>query len=144
MDKLTAIAASGIRARVQALDLLANNLANASSRGFKADREVYQLYSSREAGAHLTRHQEPWISRPWTDFSQGTLQPTSNPSDLALSGPGFFSVEGPKSTLYTRDGGFHLSPKGELLAAEDFPVLDSAGAPIKLDPAVAFQINEQG
>lgn len=144
MDKLTAIAASGMRTRMQALDMLANNMANASSRGFKADKEVYQLYASRDSRSQVSRAQEPWITKSWTDFTQGVLQPTGNPLDLALSGPGFLSVKGPKGTLYTRDGGFHLSPKGELLAAEEFPVLDTKDQPVKIDPALPFEINENG
>ena len=54
MDPLTAIAASGLRARMESLDLLANNIANASTGGYKADREFYSLYSRRrEADSDL-------------------------------------------------------------------------------------------
>ena len=49
MDNLSAIAASGMRARMQELDILANNLANSSSSGYKSDREIYSLYSAKDA-----------------------------------------------------------------------------------------------
>src|ERR1700758_5179085 len=107
MDSLTAIAASGLRARMESLDLLANNVANASTGGYKADREFYSLYVAPEAQGSDAASTMPVIERPWTDLSQGLLQPTGNPLDLALSGNGFFTVQGPGGPLYTRNGGFH-------------------------------------
>src|ERR1044071_5938381 len=70
MDPLTSTAASGLRARMESLDMLANNLANAETGGYKIDREFYSLYSSPEAGGNdpVTL---PVIERHWTDFSQG-------------------------------------------------------------------------
>ena len=92
MDPLTAIAASGLRARMESLELLANNVANASTGGYKADREFYGLYRAPEADSDSTM---PLIERPWIDQSQGPLHATGNPLDVALSGRGFFSVKGP-------------------------------------------------
>ena len=105
MDPLTAIAASGLRARMESLELLANNVANASTGGYKADREFYGLYVAPEAqdGSAATM---PVIERPWIDHSQGPLHATGNPLDVALSGKGFFSVNGPSGPLYTRNGNF--------------------------------------
>src|ERR1700719_1069785 len=87
MDPLISAAASGIRARLESLDMLANNIANSSAPGFKADREFYGLYLSAEAadspiGTSPTTL--PVIERQWTDFAQGSLMPTGNPLDLAL------------------------------------------------------------
>jgi len=96
MDALTAIAASGLRSRMESLDLLANNIANATTGGYKSDREFYSLYSAPEAESLSTM---PVIERPWTDFSQGSLRRTGNPLDLALSGKGFFAVTGPAGPL---------------------------------------------
>src|SRR5271168_1294619 len=106
MDKLSAIAASGMRARMQELDMLANNLANTSSRGYKADREMYSLYSSSDASGagDMAATTQPWIKSTWTDFSQGTVAPTGNPLDIALVGKGFLAVRGASGTLYTRNG----------------------------------------
>src|SRR5437667_8298155 len=75
MDSLSISAASGIRSRMESLDLLANNLANASTSGFKADREFYSLYVSSEAIDPVTNQPTtaPLIERHWTDFSQGLL-----------------------------------------------------------------------
>jgi len=146
MDKLSAIAASGLRARMQELDILANNLANTSSRGYKADREMYSLYSSSDASGELdaAATTQPWIKSTWTDFAQGTVAPTGNPLDVALVGKGFLAVRGASGTLYTRNGSLKMTAKGDLVAAEDRAVLDTNGNPVKLDPAQSYEIDRTG
>jgi flagellar basal-body rod protein FlgF len=129
MDPLTAAAPSGLQARMDSLDILANNLANTSTSGFKADREFYSTYLAPELLSQnsLTVGEEPVVQRQWTDFAQGTLVNTGNASDLALSGSGFFSVNGPKGPLYTRDGSFRLSAQGVLVSSEGYPVRLTGG-----------------
>jgi flagellar basal-body rod protein FlgF len=79
MDTLSALASSGMRARMQELDILANNLANTSSRGYKADGELYSLYSSGDAAGseNAAAQTQPWIKSTWVDFTQGTVAPTA-------------------------------------------------------------------
>ncbi len=116
MDQIAVTAASGLHARMEALDLVANNLANATTGGFKLDREFYSLFSAGE-GSDVTGNSGtklPVIQKQWTDFSQGTLTPTGNSLDLGLSGKGFFVVNGPSGPLYTRSGSFQLSASGAL------------------------------
>ncbi len=145
MDTLSAIAASGMRARMQELDILANNLANTSSSGYKSDREMYSLYSGKEAsGGANAAQQTPWIKSTWIDLAQGTIAPTGSPTDVALVGKGFLAVRGSSGTLYTRNGSLKVTPTGELVAAEDRPVLDAGGAPVKLDPMQPYQIDVNG
>jgi flagellar basal-body rod protein FlgF len=146
MDTLSAIAASGMRARMQELDNLANNLANTSSSGFKSDREVYSLYTSADAtGAEdMAAKTLPWIKSTWVDFTQGTVAPTGNPLDIALVGKGFLAVRGASGTLYTRNGSLKVTPKGDLVAAEDRAVLDTNGKPVKIDPARPYTIDSSG
>ncbi len=139
MDNLTATAASGMRARMQSLELLSNNLANASSRGYKSDREIYNLYSAADSET-----QQPWIDRAWTDFGQGTLQATGNPLDVALDGKGFLTMKGPSGNLYTRNGTLKVTAKGQLLGPEDRPVLDTKNQPIQLDTSKAINIDSTG
>src|SRR6202041_1610852 len=95
MDSISISAASGMRSRMQSLDLLANNLANAETGGYKADREFYSVYTSAQARAEgqedLTTL--PVIEKQWTDLSAGDLRPTSNPLDLAVDGDGLFAVQ---------------------------------------------------
>src|SRR5690242_11527836 len=107
MDPLTATAASGLRARMESLELLANNVANASTGGYKADREFYSLYVAPEAEADPISTM-PVIEKPWIDLSQGVVRGTGNQLDVALDGKGFFAVDGPRGPLYTRNGSFHL------------------------------------
>jgi flagellar basal-body rod protein FlgF len=140
MDPLTAIAASGLRARMESLDLLANNMANASTGGYKADREFYSLYSAPEAQDSTTM---PLVERPWIDMSQGLVHDTGNPLDLALTGKGFFAVDGPSGPLYTRNGNFRLDGGGKLITSEGYAVRGSGG-PFQLDSSRPIDISADG
>lgn len=109
---------------MEALDILSNNLANASTGGYKGDREFYSLYQGEQTtpadGQQPTTL--PVIQKAWTDFQQGMLTPTDNPLDLALQGKGFFTVDGPSGPLYTRNGSFKLSASGVLTTMDGYPV----------------------
>jgi flagellar basal-body rod protein FlgF len=145
MDPLTSAAASGIRARIESLDILANNIANASAPGFKADREFYGLYLSAEAaGTADSAPVLPVLERPWTDFAQGALSPTSNPLDLALSGRGFFVVTSPSGPIFTRAGSFRLSPEGKLETLDGYTVQDPSGNPILVDGSKPIEVGPDG
>jgi flagellar basal body rod protein FlgG len=145
MDPLTAAAASGLQARLDSLDLLANNLANASTGGYKADREFYSTYFSPDAtGLDPTVGDSPVVEKRWTDFAQGPLLSTGNPTDLALSGPGFFAVNGPRGPLYTRNGSFRISPQGRLVTAEGYAVRLTTGQPLDVQPGAPLQISADG
>ena len=138
MDALTVSAASGIQSRMESLEMLANNISNQATAGFKTDREFYTLYRTSQdsdSPGELRAPTLPVIERQWTDFSQGSITPTGNPLDLALSGSGFFAVQGPNGPLYTRNGQFHLDAAGGLLSREGYAVLDRAGDAVQLDPS---------
>lgn len=126
--------------------MLANNLANAGTSGFKSDREFYSLYVSREAlgpmpGSVTTL---PVIEKQWTDFSQGALQTTGNPLDVALEGRGFLAVQGPHGVLYTRNGALHASETGELVTSEDFPVRAKGGDDLRISSERPVEIARDG
>src|SRR5579863_2727663 len=104
MDPLLISAASGMKARMESLDMLANNIANSATAGFKSDREFYGLYEQ----------QLPVVDTQWTDFSQGTLAPTGNPLNLALNGKGMFALNSPSGVVYTRTGSFQISKDNQL------------------------------
>jgi flagellar basal-body rod protein FlgF len=144
MDAITIAAASGLRSRMESLDILANNLANASTNGYKLDREFYGLYSSVEVQAGSPTPVLPTIERHWTDFAQGTLLPTGNSLDLSLSGRGFFTVDGPSGPLYTRNGRLHLSTQGRLVTAEGYPVRTVKGRPLVAQPSVPIDVASDG
>ena len=147
MDHVAVTAASGLHARMEALDLVANNLANATTSGFKLDREFYSLFTGGgdsliEGDSPSTRL--PLIQKQWTDFSQGVLQPTGNARDLGLSGKGFFAVNGPSGPLYTRNGAFQLSPAGVLTTVEGYPVRGVGGQAIQTQSSAPFEVATDG
>ena len=128
MDPLYTTAASGLRSRLESLELLSNNLANTNTPGYKKDSEFYGLYRSQimnedPDGADPVTPSLPFIERPWTDFRQGTIERTGNSGDLALSGQGFFAVQSPGGVLYTRNGHFQMSTDGQLQTAEGYALL---------------------
>ena len=126
MDPLLISAASGMKARMESLDLLANNLANTGTSGFKADREFYGLYIQ----------ELPVLEKQWTDFSQGPLQPTGNPLDFGLAGSGFFALNSPGGTVYTRNGEFHVSKANQLQTSDGYTLRNARdeGKAITVDP----------
>jgi flagellar basal-body rod protein FlgF len=119
---------------MQELDMLANNLANSGTGGFKLDREFYSLFSAADNDVEGEPSQTtlPMIRKQWTDFSQGTLQPTGNPLDLSLEGQGFFTLKGPSGPLYTRNGSFKLATDGTLTTLDGKVVTGADGQPIQI------------
>jgi flagellar basal-body rod protein FlgG len=129
------------------LNLSANNLANVNTTGYKRDRVSFEDTFQRYAhDYHIDprgniREQEllpradmiakPRLAEQKIDFSQGALQLTNNPLDLAIQGPGFFKVSTGGGTYYTRNGAFHRSAQGLLVTDQNYPVLGNGG-PIQL------------
>ena len=116
------------------LNVLAANLANVQTSGFK--REL-----AAEHEAHMARRLgtvKGVTNTMKVDFSQGNLERTGRDLDFALDGSGFFAIEGKGGELYTRDGSFHLTGEGVLVADDGRPVaweqqggfLDATGEPI--------------
>ena len=149
MEALTAIAASGMRSRTETLDLVANNIANTGTAGYKADGESYDLYFGENAwdGVNENRPSNgemPLIQRNWVNFGQGTLLDTGNATDLALTTPGFFVVQTANGPLYTRGGHFRMSTKGTLQTPEGYEVQAVGGKPLQLDPSKPFTVSSTG
>ncbi len=147
MDPLTTAAAGGLRARIQTLDMLANNLANATTAGFKLDREFYGVFRGEQSGDATgddSMSTLPVIERPWIDFSQGLLQDTGNPLNVALNGKGLFSVNGPSGPLYTRNGSFRLDNQGTLVTTEGYPARAVGGAVIRAQNNGPIEIDRSG
>jgi flagellar basal-body rod protein FlgG len=136
------MAAAAALAYEKRMEVIANNLANVNTAGFKRDDVAFQAYlSAAEGGGAAINPPYPvgqtgasfWVSyESRTDFSPGPLQQTGNRLDLALNGKGFFSVESPDGTVYTRRGNFALSPEGVLVTQEGWPV-QGTGGEIRLD-----------
>jgi flagellar basal-body rod protein FlgF len=150
MDPISISAASGMRARMESLDMLANNLANASTGGYKTDREFFSLYVSQdaqdidEAGFAGSPDQLPVIEKQYTDYSQGTIHATDNPLDFALSGRGFFAVNGPTGPLFTRNGSFKLTPSGLLVTSDGMPLRSKIGGTIQTRSTSNLEVAADG
>ena len=140
------IAASGMDSTITRENVIANNLANANTVGFKQNRTVdvafptyliARLHDQRLKVMDGTMELRPNLGimgggvvpqAVTTDFSQGSRLETKNPLDFALTGPGFFSVLGPDGkTWLTRDGNFSLDSNGRLVTKDGLPVLGHNG-----------------
>ena len=138
MDSGYYAAMTGLLARTQALDTAAENLANAQTPGFRAQREYFRgvLLDQASIGSQLgqTVNNYGLLGGDRLSMAQGPIQPTGNPLDLAIEGQGFFSVQTQNGVRYTRDGSFHRSQQGTLVTAQGEPVLSSGGKPIPVPP----------
>lgn len=99
--------------------VVANNLANVNSNGYKRDVMFSELLGSKnktEVQSHMA-----------TDFSQGPMTPTTNPLDVAISGEGFFTIDDGDKTMYTRDGHFNRGADGIMRTSSGLPVMGQTG-----------------
>jgi flagellar basal-body rod protein FlgF len=132
METASYIALSSQTALLRQLDVVANNLANASTPAFKAERVIFAEYIERQraAGAPAVSFVEDFGSA--RDTSQGALTRTANPLDMAIQGDGYFKVQTPLGIRYTRNGRFQLDPTGQIVNAQGYALLGSGDAPINL------------
>jgi len=147
MDGISISAASGMQARMQSLEMLANNLANVETGGFKADREFYSLFTSQDASADPATGDVttlPVIETQWTDLAQGEVKVTGNPLDFAIQGDGLFAVQTARGVRYTRNGSFRVSPDGVLVAADGSPIRARSGGQIALQPNLPIEVLDDG
>ncbi len=153
MDLGLDIAASGMVAEQVRQDQLANDLANASTPGFKPDETPQHsfgavLMANTEGGAAIGSVNEGVaLGKAFTNMTPGTMQETGEPLDFAIEGSGFFAVKTPQGVRYTRDGQFTTSAQGVLTDANGDPVLGAKGAQIKVSatgtvPASAIGVFE--
>ena len=120
------------------LDVVANNVANVNTTGYKADSSLFEEYLN--SGAHEDNFAGPdrrvsYVQDRATfrDFSQGPAEQTKNPLDVAIDGGGFLVVQTGGGERYTRDGGLQLNNNGQLVTAAGNPVLGASG-PIVFQP----------
>lgn len=137
MDTPGYVILSRLGAQLRATQVLANNLANAETPGFQAQRPVFASLLQPSTAAAQERGTAYSTDRAtWRDTTPGPLTTTGNPLDVALRGEGFFALETPEGEeRYTRTGRFTLSAEGRLVDAEGNAVLDTGGRPIALGPA---------
>ncbi len=129
---------AALRAQEKRLEAVAHNLANANTPAFKRSTSITEgfrvVQRDRTDQQPKTRHQR--------NYAQGELKRTDVPTHLALTGHGFFAVEGDAGELYTRDGSFRVDDDGVLQTSEGYPLawdgprgrIESAGTPITFEP----------
>jgi flagellar basal-body rod protein FlgF len=125
-------ACAGLGAKTQALDVVANNLANLNTTGYRAQEATFRslLTGTAHSGVNpLNRAVNDFgvLGGSRLDLSSGSLEQTGNPLNLGIEGAGFFVVQTRGGTLYTRNGNFRLSANGQLSTAEGDPVLGEQG-----------------
>jgi len=136
MDSGFYAACAALMARSQALDLVANNLANTSTPGYRGQANIFRSFLATAAG-----HPGSKLNQAVNDFgisggsqmdlTQGNLEHTGNDLDFAVQGPGFFEVKTANGSVYTRNGNFQVSAQKQLTTAQGDPVMGDQG-PIRI------------
>jgi flagellar basal-body rod protein FlgF len=116
--------AGAMDTQIMEQEVSARNIANVVTPGFKRN---IALVESMDKGNGDSSVSTPTITGIGLDLSQGPLQPTGNDLNLGLQGEGFFSIETPDGTLYTRNGTFRLNENGVLVTQDGNPVLGESG-----------------
>lgn len=146
------LSAEGAQAQSTRLEVIAHNLANVDTVGFKRELAILQARYAEAIEQGLTTPDSGAIDdvgggimvrETKTDYSPGPLKRTKIPTDVAIKGPGFFVVQKGDETLLTRAGNFTLTSRGELITQQGYTVLDDSGIPIVIRDA-QWQISDSG
>lgn len=125
------VSLSGQMALMRRLDTVANNVANTTTAGFRAEEVKFeQLVSNKtDAPTAFASPGATYISR-----EAGATERTDNPLDVAVSGDAWLAYQGPNGPVYTRDGRMTMTPEGQLTTLTGYPFLDVGGAPLQVNP----------
>jgi flagellar basal-body rod protein FlgF len=138
------ISAEGAQAQTRRLEVVANNLANVDTVGFKRELAVFQARYAEAIGRGQATAGAGSIhdlgggvqaAPTKTDFSPGPMKSTKTPTDLAIDGEGFFVVDKGGEHYLTRAGNFRLTDRGQLVTQQGYPVLSESFSPITIDPS---------
>lgn len=132
MDSGYYAACAGLSAQTQALDLIANNVANLNTTGYRGQQQTFQSLVASASGdfANPLNHainNFNVLGDSRTDLNSGNLQETGNAADVGIEGAGFFVVQSAGKPVYTRNGNFQVSTTGKLLTQAGDPVLGEQG-----------------
>ena len=141
MDNSLLVSLSHQLASYRAMDVIANNIANASTPGYKRESAKFEEYVAQmplgegQAANQASSQQVSFVKDAGItrDTGQGPLGQTGNPFDLALNGKGFFVVQTPQGPRYTRDGHFSLDANGQIVNSSGY-VLQGDGGAITITP----------
>lgn len=145
MDKLVYTAATGLRAHLAAQAAIANNMANASTTGFRADRVVFDRIDMKGGGQQIEARAPTSQEVTDADRTQGALQHTGRALDVAVAGDdAWIAVQAADgSEAYTRRGDLEVAPSGVLQTGDGFPVMGGSG-PITVPPYASLSISGDG
>ena len=151
MDSGFYSAFTGFAARMDALDIIANNLANANTTGFKSHRSFYRSFSawlqpSLTTPINSAVNQYGVLGGARLDLSAGSFEPTGNETDVAIEGKGFFNIQTQNGIRYTRAGNFSLNAQRQLVTSQGDLVLNDqkpTPGPIQI-PAGQLTISPDG
>jgi flagellar basal-body rod protein FlgF len=134
MDIPSSVAASRLAAQQRVMEVVAVNLANANTPGFKAERVQFSDWLTRLRGSDAPRGDRTIAyaqdRATWREQRAGTLTHTGNPFDLGITGDGYFTVRTPQGPRLTRDGRFGLMPDGTVANGAGNALLDNNGKPV--------------
>lgn len=133
MENTLMIALSHQAAVRRRMDVIANNIANLNTSGFKAERPMFAEYLMRSRGGEtMLGDKLSFVHDRATvrDTSEGAFEATGNPLDVAIHGDGYFAVETATGEQYTRNGRFRLDGTGQLVTEHGHPVMAQGGGPI--------------
>jgi flagellar basal-body rod protein FlgF len=146
MDSGLYSAYSGLRVNADILEILSNNLANANTTAFKSDQAFLRIYnhavSDNSVSMDRVLNDSSFVEGSAINFRAGPFKPTGRDLDVALEGRGFFVVQGPTGSFFTRNGNFQVNGAGRLINSEGFAVLGRNG-PIQL-PEGKISISKDG
>lgn len=143
MDNSIYITLSRQMALFRDMEVTANNIANADTPGFNAEKLMFSDYLVKDADRRMDAYANDAVS--YRDTANGSLKQTGNPFDLAISGDAYFQVQTPLGTRYTRAGNFQIDSEGTIMTADGYPVLGADGGQITIPQnAVNVQINAVG
>ena len=148
MENTLYIALSKQTALWRQLDMIANNLANVNTTGYKkASSHFTEYLSETKSDEALLSDRLSFVHDSGTvrDFSEGVFSPTGTPFDLALHGSAFFVVETNEGIRYTRNGQFKINDEGMLVTGNNDPVLDERNNPVFIAPQeTEFNVTKDG
>jgi flagellar basal-body rod protein FlgF/flagellar basal-body rod protein FlgG len=131
MDSGYYAACTALVSRTQELDTIANNLANVSTVGYRAEKNIFSTVlanaGSNDSPLNRAINNYGIMSGTQLDLSQGALQKTGNELDAAIQGPGYFVVQTANGPVYTRNGGFQVSSRGQLVTSTGDAVMGDRG-----------------
>jgi len=134
MENLSLVSLSRQVALERELDVVANNIANINTTGYKTDGALFEEYLSPSARAGGSTPVSFVRDRGvWHNMSQGPVEHTGNPLDVAIDGQGFLTVQTPGGVRYTRNGALQINATGQLVTSDGYQVMGDGG-PITLQP----------